>query len=261
LTSRARTATRLPSTGASAIRALFVFLQAAALSCALASTAAAAEHVDELDANQTVSQSVVDVAGWAIATKDHGRLPFAVVDKQAAQIFVFDAEGRLRGIAPVLLGSAVGDHSAPGVGDRELADIPQADRTTPAGRFFAGYGPALGVKEALWIDYATAVSLHPIMNTADGKRRRRWIASPTPDDNRVTHGCINVSPDFYRRIVQPVLGRQAIFYVLPDEMTLAEALPGFDPPEQQLALAREDDSASPARPRPAQKRRAPPRRR
>lgn len=201
----------------------------------LASAAVAAEPIDELDAAQSVSQAVIDVAGWAIASGDHRQLPFAIVDKDSAQILVFDAEGKLKGMAPVLLGSATGDHSAPGVGDRELADIPLEDRTTPAGRFYAAYGPAIGEKEVLWIEYATAVSLHPVPNTPVSKRerRRQRLTSSETDDNRITHGCINVSAKFYRQIVGPVLGRRSIFYVLPEEMTLREALPGFAPPRQR----------------------------
>lgn len=197
----------------------------------------ALEALDELDAAQTVSQAVIDVAGWAISTRDHDNLPFAIVDKGNAQILVFDAKGKLKGMAPVLLGSAWGDHSAPGVGDRELADIPLADRTTPAGRFFAGYAPMLGGGEALWIDYATAVSIHPVLTTAPARRerRRQRLASPEPEDNRITHGCINVSARFYQQVVRRVLGRKSIFYVLPDDTSLAEALPGFAPPQRMSA--------------------------
>lgn len=203
-----------------------------------AAVSAAAEEVDEIDPSLSVSDSVIEVAGWAISTGDHRDLPFAIVDKRAAQILVFDGTGKLRGMAPVLLGSATGDHSAPGVGDRELADIPMEDRTTPAGRFYASYGPAIGVPEALWIDYATAVSIHPIHPTAEGKRRKKWLASPTADDNRVTHGCVNVSPEFYQRIVRPILGRRSIFYVLPEIAELREALPGFAPPRRVPARRR-----------------------
>lgn len=225
--------------GAVAIRAFILSLvRAAAVSAALWSALPAAARadgteIDELDGEQAVSQAVIDVAGWAIATGDHGDLPFAIVDKHAAQILVFDASGKLRGMAPVLIGSATGDHSAPGVGDRELSDIPLGDRTTPAGRFFAAYGPAIGGKTVLWVDYATAVSLHPVLETSRTERRRERLASPEPDDNRVTHGCINVSPAFYRQVVRPVLRKQAIFYVLPDVMSVREALPGFTPPRRR----------------------------
>ena len=90
--------------------------------------------IDELPADQPISDTVIDLAGWVIATDDHQDRPFTIVDKKAAQIFVFGADGKLMGAAPVLIGSAVGDHSAPGVADRELRDIPMEDRTTPAGR-------------------------------------------------------------------------------------------------------------------------------
>ena len=113
---------------------------------------AVAQPLDEVAAGQDVSENVTDIAGWVLATDNNRGLPFAVVDKNAAQILIFDAEGKLKGLAPVLLGSAAGDGSAPGVGDRELKDIPAEDRTTPAGRFLVGYGPATGGKTVLWVD-------------------------------------------------------------------------------------------------------------
>jgi len=84
---------------------------------------AVAQAIDEVDPEQPVSQASVDVAAWAIASGDNRGLPFAVIDKAAAQVLVFDADGRLQGLAPVLIGSAFGDHSTPGVGDRELSEI------------------------------------------------------------------------------------------------------------------------------------------
>ena len=89
-------------------------------------------------------QTVLEVADWVAASGDNRGLPFMVIDKTTAQVFVYGPEGQLRGETPALLGIAKGDHSAPGVGDRELADIPLADRTTPAGRFMAHYGPEIG---------------------------------------------------------------------------------------------------------------------
>jgi hypothetical protein len=49
------------------------------------------------------------------------RVAYIVIDKIGAELFVFDSQGQLIGRAPVLLGSAKGDDSVPGVGDRELA--------------------------------------------------------------------------------------------------------------------------------------------
>ncbi|MDP3739308.1 MAG: hypothetical protein Q8R02_18105 [Hyphomonadaceae bacterium] len=188
--------------------------------------------LDEAHAAERVSDTVVDLAGWVIASGDNRELPFAIVDKDAAQILLFGADGKLRGLAPALIGSAVGDESAPGVGDRELKDIPAGDRTTPAGRYLAAYGPAAGGKSVLWVDYATAVSIHPLPATKASRKEKRKerLASSTAGDNRITHGCINVSSTFYSKVVRTTFTKGGVFYVLPDSTPLQTAFPGFEPP-------------------------------
>ncbi len=188
-----------------------------------------AQPVDDVDPDQHVAEAVVDLAGWVIATRDSQGMPFAVIDKAAAQVLIFGADGKLQGLAPALIGSAVGDDSAPGVGDRELKDIPAKDRTTPAGRFLAGYGPAAGGKRVLWVDYETAVSIHPLTDTTNAAQRQKLLNSPSPKDNRVTHGCINVSEEFYAKVVQPIFKKGGVFYVLPDEASMQVAFPAFTP--------------------------------
>ncbi|HVY89369.1 MAG TPA: hypothetical protein VG942_10905, partial [Hyphomonadaceae bacterium] len=135
-------------------------------------------------------QMVSDVAAWVTSSGDNRGLPFAIVDKNSAQVLIYDTKGKLRGRAPVLIGSAVGDQSAPGVGDRELKDIPMADRTTPAGRYLVGFGPAAGGEHVLWIDYNNAISMHAIPQTKQSvkEKRAQRLASKTSDDNRISHG-------------------------------------------------------------------------
>ncbi len=222
--------------------ALKTVLRAAALSIGLvcsgaSALSAAAQAIDEVDAGEQVSDNVIDIAGWVIGTGDNRGLPFAVIDKDAAQILIFDADGKLQGLAPALIGSAVGDNSAPGVGDRELRKIPAKDRTTPAGRFLAGYGPAAGGQSVLWVDYATAISIHPLSKTAVKKEKRKErLASPTVKDNRITHGCINVSVAFYNKVVKATFTKKGgVFYVLPDSMSVQEAFPGFEQPDRLLS--------------------------
>ncbi|HEX5008318.1 MAG TPA: hypothetical protein VFV70_14485, partial [Hyphomonadaceae bacterium] len=185
--------------------------------------------VDEVDPNQPVTETVINVAGWIIASNDNRGLPFAIVDKNLAQVLVFDAAGKLRGLAPVLTGSAVGDESAEGVADRELKDIPMEQRTTPAGRYLAGFGPATGGKQVLWVDYASAVSIHPMEDSRSSRKEKRKerLATATPEDNRITHGCINVSPGFYSKVVRPTFKKGGIFYVLPDTVPLQAAFPAY----------------------------------
>ena len=51
------------------------------------------------------------VADRVLAANDNEGLPFAIVDKRDARIYVFDADGRLVGASPVLLGLTQGDFS------------------------------------------------------------------------------------------------------------------------------------------------------
>ena len=183
--------------------------------------------VDELPRGQEVSDTVIELAGWVVATKDGQGYPFAIMDKAAAQILVFGGDGRLRGAAPGLFGSASGDHTAPGIAGLALREIPGRDRTTPAGRFVGGFGPSIDAGRVLWVDYDSAVSIHPTATGVPAERRAERLASPSPDDNRVTHGCINVSPEFYEQIIRPTFERGGVFYILPDADSLAETFPEF----------------------------------
>ncbi|WP_312236351.1 hypothetical protein [Stenotrophomonas sp.] len=197
-----------------------------------------AATVDELPQGQAVSDTVIELAGWVVASKDSQGYPFAIMDKAAAQVLVFDGDGRLRGAAPALFGSAIGDHSAPGVAGLALQEIPGRDRTTPAGRFIGGFGPSIDAGRVLWVDYDSAVSIHPIATGVPAEKRAERLASPSPDDNRVTHGCINVSPEFYERIVRSTFERGGVFYILPDKASIAKTFPDF---AKSRAAAQDDD--------------------
>ena len=182
--------------------------------------------VDQLPPGQEVSDTVIELAGWVVAAKDNQGYPFAIIDKAAAQILVFGGDGRLRGAAPGLFGSAIGDHTAPGIAGLALREIPGRDRTTPAGRYVGGYGPSIDAGRVLWVDYDSAVSIHPTADVPAEKRAER-LASPSPDDNRVTHGCINVTPAFYEQIVQSTFEKGGVFYILPDKDSIAKTFPEF----------------------------------
>jgi len=167
------------------------------------------------------SEAMIRIMNWVIATHDNGDVPYMIIDKVGAEVFVFDAAGQFMGKTPALVGSAKGDDSAPGVGDRELSNIPPEDRTTPAGRFVAKFGHAYGGKKVLWVDYATSISLHPVITANKKERREQRLASPTPGDNRITYGCINVPAGFYKNVVSPLFtGTNGVVYILPDTQPL-----------------------------------------
>jgi len=173
------------------------------------------------------SAATARIADWVAGSGDNASLPYIIVDKKAAALFLFDAKGKPIGKAPVLIGVAVGDTATPGVGSKNLAEIGPAEKTTPAGRFLAKYGMAAGHQRVLWVDYATSVALHPIPPGASKKERRpQRMLSPTPDDNRITFGCINVPLAFYNKNVRPLFQKKGGYvYVLPDTKSLEEVFP------------------------------------
>jgi len=155
-------------------------------------------------------------------------LPFIVIDKKEARAFAFTADGRLRDSAPVLMGAALGDLSVPGIGQRPLLFIRPEERTTPAGRFEAEVGQNTLGDEVLWVDYEAAVSMHRVRANLVSEQRLQRLATPTPEDNRISYGCINTPPAFFDQVVLPLLrpsGGRAIVYVLPDDLPLATVFP------------------------------------
>ncbi len=176
----------------------------------------------------SASDAVNQVTHWVTATRDNNGWPFIVIDKIAAEVFVFNGTGALVDRAPALLGSAPGDESVPGIGDRQLNEIKPHERTTPAGRFVANFGVASGNRQVLWVDYSTAISLHAVITTNKQERRLERLQSPTPDDNRISYGCINVPTDFYANIVRPLFTNTlGLVYILPEAKSLHAVFPAM----------------------------------
>jgi hypothetical protein len=224
---------------AKAMRGSVVAAGAAALAL-VAPTHAAVRPAHPKSASQpaapVASSDAWQVVDWVIASHDNNGMPFMVVDKTDAQVLAFDASSRPVGAAPVLVGVSRGDHSEPEAGDRELSDIPISDRTTPAGRFVAKFGHAAGGRDVLWVDYPTAISLHAVITTNKKQRRLQRLNSPTPADNRITFGCINVPTEFYAKVVKPLFkGTSGIVYILPETKPLNEVFLAMPPATQPAA--------------------------
>ena len=177
----------------------------------------------------TASADARRVADWVVGSGDNRSLPFVIVDKVGAKVFVFDGRGRLSGAAAALLGLARGDDSIPGIGQRRLATMAPAERTTPAGRFMAALGHDFE-QDILWVDYDAGISLHRVVAGGRGDRRHQRLASPSPLDNRISYGCINVPAAFYDHVVIPAFtGTVGIVYILPETRPLREVF-AMQPP-------------------------------
>jgi len=193
---------------------------------------ALAEGAQRADFNsESASAETRHVADWVVHSADnHGgdkrALSFVIVDKAEAKVFVFDAQGKLRGAAPALLGIGIGDTAPKGIGDRKLSSIKPQDRITPAGRFVAQLGDSTRKEDVLWIDYAGAVSMHRVVKTKDRLQR---LASASPSDNRISYGCINIPAKFYEDVLRPAFkGAFGIVYVLPETRPAREVFASYD---------------------------------
>lgn len=166
---------------------------------------------------QPASSEVRHVAHWALDSGDNGGMPYMIIDKVNARVFVFDTGGQLRGAEPALLGMGVGDVAVEGTGGLRLAAIRPQDRITPAGRFVASLDRDLKGQEILWIDYDDALALHRVVKGQPSERRAERLESPTVEDNRISYGCINVPVPFYEDVVSPVFrGTGGVVYILPE---------------------------------------------
>ena len=165
-------------------------------------------------------------AARAVATGDARGQVFAVIDKSAATVSLYDAAGKFLAASPVLLGQAKGDASVPGIGERPMSQIAPHERTTPAGRFVSEPGKNLSGETVVWIDYDAAVSMHRLRPSDPLEKRPERMATATPQDNRITYGCVNVPAEFYDRWVLPSLGKAAgVVYVLPETQPAKKLFP------------------------------------
>ncbi|MBW8723513.1 MAG: hypothetical protein JF626_17290 [Polaromonas sp.] len=132
---------------------------------------------------------------WVVEFHDNQDLPFVIVDKKGGRIFVFEANGQLRGASPALTGLAPGDHAIAGMDQRSVASLRDYERTTPAGRFVSEPGHNLQGEAIVWIDYTAKLAIH------------------------------RLPVSFYETVVGPVLGKsRGIVYVLPETQPLQRML-------------------------------------
>ena len=164
------------------------------------------------------SAAAREIAARILASGDHGLRPFAIVDKTAALLSLYNADGHVLGTSSVLLGKVVGDHSVPGVGERtQSGRLRPEDKTTPAGRFYSTPGENRTGESVVWVEPETAFAIHRLRPGATHDDRSRRLAVANPALKRASAGCVVVPVAFYESHVHPVLGSQpGVVYVLPE---------------------------------------------
>ncbi len=178
--------------------------------------------------NEPLAADASHAKQWVIRQADHRGRPFAIVDKKQARIHVFEPSGALVGAAGVLIGLTPGDHdSVSNLGERGIASLQPAERTTPAGRFDSEPGHNDKGEAIVWFHYDAALAIHRLRPAPPHERRAQRLASDDPAERRITYGCVVVPVAFYQDVIATTLGRhRGVVYVLPEEGSLEALLGG-----------------------------------
>jgi hypothetical protein len=217
-----------------AYRAPVVSAPAETAAAALPSTPSRVARIADFG-NDVPTREARQLADWIADSRDNADAGFFMVDKRAARLYVFGNDARLIASTAVLLGAAHGDDSVPGIGNRPMALIGAAERTTPAGRFVAQRGHNTNGEDVVWIDYDAAVSMHRVRSANPLERRLERLATPEAADNRISYGCVNVPVAFYDAHVRPrFAAATALVYVLPEIKPLHQVFGSYDVPPRAV---------------------------
>jgi hypothetical protein len=164
-----------------------------------------------------------------IATQNGDR-DFLMVDKPRGKIAFFQ-NGGLVFSAAALTGETKADRLPPGTFSKRFSQLgSEDDKVTPAGRFTVSrdydseYGTLFDINEIRGRDWT--ISIHQVYLGTPSERRADRLQSPDHGDKHITHGCINVTRETIRLLMDKLPKKRAtVLYVLPhDQSKTAEYL-------------------------------------
>jgi hypothetical protein len=158
---------------------------------------------------------------------------FFIADKPGGKIHVFGRDGRLIASSPALYGKTPGDELLQH-GARTLSEL-NAGPITPAGKYEVRFensdyaGGKLGRLYELGNDnpsYLGGVAVHSVYLGKPSEGRLGRLASDTPADNKISHGCINTAePVFVGKIVPNIAELDhGLIFILPENPAHAAAM-------------------------------------
>jgi hypothetical protein len=200
-------------------------LQSHAAAALLALAAAGANAQSYAPPDPAAQERALAFAASVMRHGDAEGRAFAIVDKPAATLWVFNGRGQPVASTPVLVGAARGDVAPADIGRRPLSKVRQHEKITTAGRYLTEPGRNLSGEDIVWLDYDEAMSMHRTRHVA-GESRTERLRSPGVADNRITYGCVNVPAGFYDRHIDPLFSRATgVVYVLPERDPVGSLFP------------------------------------
>jgi len=170
------------------------------------------------------------VANWVLQNTDNKGLPFSVADKQEGAVYFFDSEGNLTLKTPALFGRVIADYTSDEILAKDTHKISDKEKITPAGRFETYNKTSTdgnGLVAIYRVGAYTDLAFHKVYLKAPEERRLDRLASKTGNDNRISHGCINL-PTKVAETMIPKLKNGHVTYILPETEKGKESFAGFE---------------------------------
>lgn len=132
--------------------------------------------------------------------------PYIIADKTKGELYLYTGDGVLQTTTPALFGKEIGDTTG---------------KVTPAGKYpltystveTEGYGGTAQVMGEV-SDPNNVLAIHRVYTKYPSEKRQARLDSKTADDNRISHGCINVPNDFFNQYLDKPF--DGYIYVIPE---------------------------------------------
>jgi len=150
---------------------------------------------------------------------------YQILDKENALVYVFDSNNKLLSKFEAGFGKDEGDEKNTSV------EYKKGKNTTPAGVYvFSNFALPSDIKEYGELQF----SLYGVSTLGDKifigehqtysghgelKGRTEKLETPTPEDNKFSDGCINVTPENFKKFIKPYFkgNYDELLFVLPDK--------------------------------------------
>jgi len=186
------------------------------------------KNKDILDTtNRNKKLSILDIATYDklpesakniyLYASEKSKDSYIIVDKPTATLFIIGEDGKLVAQMPVILGQTKGETPNKADPDSDVA----VEATTPAGKYRIG---RLGVNEKDEVFYegkmitiygSGGLAIH-MTYPLEIEKRTEALDTSTPDDNRLSWGCINVDKKMWKFLEINVKNRGTCLYITPD---------------------------------------------
>ena len=178
----------------------------------------------------TLSSHAQRMANWVVANGDNAGKIFVIADKQAGTASFFDKNGVLIRHVPALYGKTIGDFIADKTLAKSTFTVTDKEKITPAGRFetwnkqsISGNGLVAVYKKG----DVSNLAFHKVYLKKPSEKRNYLLATPTGEDNRISHGCINLPTKDAQELI-PLMDGGSVTYILPETEEGVKSFKGFE---------------------------------